>query len=291
MSALSNNAGDRRFGSALGHWNTCGTRRQLGSSGRRTTRHISFGLAVILVTVSGCAGSDGGSTAGVASARSNKRSDAATSTSTSVATTPATDIVTTTATPPTTTTAVPTMSINGSISFLDDIGFDGTIEGIASASPPDGSPCAGSDGYPDINAGAAVTIGDGAGLTLATVPLGPGAAVNAVRGTSKERQLRQRLLDSVFDLRYVKADTAGDGVAAAGVNVTRAEQRLYDLDHPDDLSFEGLAFHATWCRLPFASAGLPLLPGYTVTIGTHGTTVYSAQDLGALGYEIDLVLE
>jgi hypothetical protein len=198
---------------------------------------------------------------------------------------------TATTTTTTTTTTVPTADLAGSIAYLESIGFGGSIDGRPSDPPPPGTPCSGEGAYSDLVPGAAVTVSDGTGRVLATVPLGSGATVDLVRATTLERSERRRLIDSIFELRASEASANGLSVEAAQARLDGAEQRLYDLEHPDDLSFEGLPFQARWCRMPFGVTGLPVLPSYTITVAQRNAAVYTAEQLATTNNWIDLFAE
>ena len=82
--------------------------------------------------------------------------------------------------------------------------------------------------------------------------LGGGRSISQVKSTASERQKREELIDAIYNLREAKV--AGDPVAVANLNLARANLRLQDLDTPGPPPpFEGHAFWAEWCRLPFST--------------------------------------
>lgn len=178
-----------------------------------------------------------------------------------------------------------TQSIRGSVSYLNFVGFIGTIEGIRVPPPAEGTACADEPAYRDITTGSAVVIGDGLGATLATIPLTSHGTVTAFRKTAAERQARASLVDTFYDLRISKTL---DELEIARLNYERAKQQLYDSNHPDEWTFESHRFYGVWCRFDFVAADLPEAETYTIAVGSRAPLVVTQSDLLAKDGELDL---
>jgi hypothetical protein len=184
-------------------------------------------------------------------------------------------------------TKLPKLTITGTVAFLDQVGFDGKIDGM-DWRPDSRDPCSGTGGYEDLSAGGSVAIAGGTGATLAVVPLQSGHIVKEIRKTQSERDKRESVIDSIYEFR-VTTQTGGDPLATAKLNLDRATQRLKDISNPGG-AFEGHAFVAAWCHLAFASPPLPLNPTYSVTVTHRGATTYTAQQIRDAGGRVTLTI-
>jgi hypothetical protein len=167
------------------------------------------------------------------------------------------------------------MAVSGTVQFLDQVTFAGSIDGQPEYPPPaHGTACSGRDGYADLAAGATVIVASASGTVLATAELSGGTTVNEIKGTESERLAREDLIDAIYELRVAYAN--GDAVRVAQLNLDRANQRVADLDAGGTPPFEGHAFNATWCHLSFTTPPLPVQGAYKVTVTHRGTTTFSA---------------
>lgn len=193
--------------------------------------------------------------------------------------------VTTTAAAPTTAAPPPTTAplepFAGTVAVLDQVTFVGSIDGDPDYQlPPPGTPCSGRGGYADLAPGGTVIVTDASGTALATTALGGGVTQHAVRNTRAERQQREQLIDSIYDLRHARAH--GDRVRQAELNLERAELRLHDMENPgpSPQAFEGRPFAATWCVLPFSTGPIPPTDVHTVTVTHRGSTTFTGGQSG-----------
>lgn len=242
---------------------------------RSTSRCLAVSLALSTVAV-GCSGADTGKPS--SSARSGGPASSVSSTSSSTSPVVATSVSSTTSTIPPT-TVPPTVSFSGSVAFLYQVWFvdiPDEVEGTPTYVPPaPGSGCLAEGGYEDLAPGTKVLLTDDVGAPVATAELSAGVTVHQVLDTESERSERNRLIDSVFDLR--SALVMDDPVAPAEVEVARAHQHLADAGQPSSAPFEGYPFAAAWCRLTFRVEGAPVSARYGVTITHRGTQMFSRE--------------
>ena len=109
-----------------------------------------------------------------------------------------------------------------------------------------------------------------------------------VRGAESERIQRERLLDSIYELRSIPV--RNDRVRVAQLNLERAQLRVADMQAGGLPGFECLPFRATWCRVSFAAVDLPVSDSYQFTVTHRGTTTFSADQLAADGNTVLLAL-
>ncbi len=112
--------------------------------------------------------------------------------------------------------------------------------------------------------------------------------MRGVRGTESERIQRERLLDSIYELRSIPV--LNDRVRVAQLNLERAQLRVADMQAGGLPGFECLPFRAKWCRVSFAAVDLPVSDSYQFTVTHRGTTTFSADQLAADGNTVLLAL-
>lgn len=230
-------------------------------------------LALVIAFVALAAGCGGGGGSGTSAARPPATAEAIDSTTAE-----------TTTTTTTTTTTIPTRAITGSVVVLDDIGFDGENAVQDLRVSAGGESCDSGDG--GFGPNSAVVVADGSGTTLATAALGGGSTVAAVRGTQAERDARGRLLAAMFDYEIAVADRNTRRIAE--IQLEAANQQTKDLEGPDDLSFRGMSFQASWCEYPFA-AEVPATASVVVTVPSLPPMAYDSAQLDANGGRIEIM--
>jgi hypothetical protein len=175
--------------------------------------------------------------------------------------------------PPTT-----TRTIAGTVEVLDQVWFAGH------AGPSPGSGCLGRGGYSDLSPGAPVLLTDGGGRGIGATSLGAGAIVQRVKRSDAEWREREGLIDSIYELRMAQA--YGDSVRVAELRLERARLRLHDLENKGriDLSFEGRAFVAAYCKFEFRTPPLADLPAYGFGVTHRGVVRMSNSELASKGW-------